>query len=185
VTGTNEAGLFGDAFTADSKYVVYLSNITADDNGYDVGTLMAAAVAAPSTPITLSTTSGTTLGGSLGSGVFASLPSTAVWSLSNQLSIFAQIAGANEGAPIGSATASATNYALSGSQLVLANNFVSDNGYLGQLDIQFIDLSTTTAAKTVMAGADPSFMVSPDNKYIVYTISFGGSTDGIYTVAVP
>jgi len=165
VTGTDEAGMFGDAFTSDSKYVIYLANITPDDNMDNVGTLTAAAVATPATPITVAAKSGSTnQNGSLGIGGLE------FGNLSNFL------AGGS----------SATDYAVpGGSKIVFVDNFTSDNGQVGQVDLKVVDLSTTTAAVTVMKSADPMFALTPDGKYIIYTITFGGATDGLYTVAVP
>jgi hypothetical protein len=80
---------------------------------------------------------------------------------------------------------SATDYALTGSKIAYVDNFQSGNGLLGQADINVVDLSTTTVPTTVMKSADPLFVVTADKKYIVYTISFGASTDGLYSVPVP
>jgi len=164
VTGTNEAGLFGDAFTADSNYALYLTSPTQDDVGNNIGTLTAVALSKPGTPITVATTSGSTFQqGSFGLFTFET------GNLSNFLAGFA----------------SATDFALTGSKVVFADAFNGDGGFFGQTNINVVDLSTTTAATTVMTNADPGFAISFDKKYIIYTISFGGSTDGIYTVAVP
>jgi hypothetical protein len=88
----------------------------------------------------------------------------------------------------------ATDLALgaSSSKVVFVDNFTDTLGNLGQVDLHVVDLSTVTPSSTavasgttVMAGADPGFATSPDGTSIVYTISFGGSTDGLYVVPVP
>ena len=78
-----------------------------------------------------------------------------------------------------------TVYALTGSQVAFVDSFDSSNGQAGQADIKVTDLSSGSAATTVMTNADPTFVVSLDKRHIVYTITFGGSTDGVYSVPVP
>jgi hypothetical protein len=167
LSGSNEGGIFGDGFTADSKYVVYLGNVTQDSLGSSVGTLMAAPVANPSNFVTVAMASGTLT--SQGNGIVTG-------GLANTLAAMAEDPASPQ---------SATDYALTGSKIAFADNFNSANGSLGEVDIEVVDLSTTTNATTVMKGADPLFVVTEDKKYIVYTVSFGAATDGLYSVPVP
>jgi hypothetical protein len=157
------AGLYGDAFTADSKYVLYLANVSADDQANSLGTLTAAAVASPGTPIKVSTSAGSSSATTFAPSVLQS------GNLSNALTI----------------AGSVTNLALTGSAIAFSNNFSGGSGLVGETDIQVVDLSTTKVATTVVKRADPAFAVSFDKKYLLYTITFGESTDGLYSVPVP
>jgi hypothetical protein len=78
-----------------------------------------------------------------------------------------------------------TAVALTTSQIAFVDAFDSSLGQAGQADLEVVDLSTTAPAQRVMTAADPSFVVSHDRQRILYTITFGGTTDGLYSVAVP
>lgn len=88
-------------------------------------------------------------------------------------------------AAVNSATYSPADLALSGTKLSFTDNFNANIGNTGSVDLHVVDLATTTPSTIVMSGADPLYAVSFDKQHILYTITFGGSTDGIYTVPVP
>jgi hypothetical protein len=75
--------------------------------------------------------------------------------------------------------------ALTGTQISFTDNFDASRNNYGSVDLHVIDLATTTPSTTVMQGADPAYAVSFDRQRILYTITFGGITDGLYSVAVP
>lgn len=74
---------------------------------------------------------------------------------------------------------------LTGTQILFSDSFNGNVGAAGAVDIRFVDVASTTASKVVMASADPTYFVSYDKKDIIYAITYGGKTDGIYTVPVP
>jgi hypothetical protein len=170
-------------------------------NGTDSNTglpsdLSLASVTAAGTPTTV--TSGTTVAGILGDpftvdGSYAIFSSALTVDTNfNAVGNLTAVSTASPGTPIALATAtvnsaafSPTDLALSGTKLSFTDNFNASNGSTGSVDLKVIDLAGTAAAKVVMSGADPLYFVSFDKKYILYTITFGGSTDGIYSVAVP
>jgi hypothetical protein len=84
----------------------------------------------------------------------------------------------------------ASNYspvdlALTKTQIVYADSFDSSIGTAGGVTVNFVDVATKGLPTVLVAGVNPSFFVSFDKKRVLYTINAGGSTDGIYSVAVP
>ncbi len=75
--------------------------------------------------------------------------------------------------------------ALSGTRISFTDHFDATRNNYGSVDLRVVDLATTTPSTTVMMGADPGYAVSFDRQHILYTITFGSSTDGIYSVAAP
>ena len=146
-TGTTVAAALGDAFTADSRYALFMTNISVDDNENATGTLNAVAT-----------------GGADG--------------------------GAPTIVPLAKAAVNDSNYspsdlALTGSRVSFTDNFNPASGNTGSVDLHVIDLSATAPSTIVMKGADPGYFVSADRQYVLYTITFGGPTDGIYSIRVP
>jgi len=132
--------LTGVAFTADSKFAIFMSCGEAEAPS---GALMAVSVTDPEALIPLASNAVSTNGLS---------PSDA---------------------PLG------------GSKLSFVDNFDPTQGEAGSVDIHVIDLAVTVASTTLVRGADPMYAVSFDKTRLLYTISRGGSADGIYSVLVP
>ena len=142
-TDMTVVAILGDAFTTDSSYAIYMTEVSQDLGMNNLGSLRAVATAKPTTVLSLAVAS------------------------------------------VASVSGSAPDLALSGSKLSFVDNFDANRSFGGQVDIHFIDLSTTSPSTIVMKAADPFYAVSFDKKFIVYTISYGGPTDGIYAVPVP
>jgi hypothetical protein len=156
--------------------------------------LSLASTSAAGTPAPL--TSGTTVAGVLGDA-FSADSSYAIYMTGITLDAKANAVGAlkansvaTPGTVVQLATAAVndTNFspsdrALTGTTIVFTDNFNPSSGVAGSVDLHVVDLASATPSTIVMAGADPGFAVSFDKKFIIYTITFGGSTDGLYAVA--
>ncbi len=136
-------GVWGDGFTTDTTYGIFMTSISVDPLFDYIGILSAVAVGKSTPPIQLA--------------------SAAV--------------NAGSGTP--------SDLALAGAKLSFTDNFNSSNNNGGSVDLRVIDLATATTSSLVVAGVDPFYAVSFDKKYILYTITYGASTDGIYSVAAP
>jgi hypothetical protein len=69
---------------------------------------------------------------------------------------------------------------LSGTQVSYVDNF--SYGDLA-VDLHSVDLATTTTPTTLMRRINPDYAVSADKTTIVYAVTLGGATDGLYAVA--
>jgi hypothetical protein len=92
--------------------------------------------------------------------------------------------------PSGTPTTIAQNvweeFASTGAKTLYNDNYASNAGFQGAADIESIDLSTATAAKTLVSQADANFFLTADKKTIVYSWSAcPGNNDGIYALPTP
>lgn len=77
-------------------------------------------------------------------------------------------------------------FATTGAKTLYNDNYASNAGFAGAADIESIDLSTSTAAKTLVSQADANFFLSADKQTIVYSWSAcPGAKDGIYALPTP
>jgi hypothetical protein len=70
--------------------------------------------------------------------------------------------------------------AATGSQIVFNMNEAS-----GKSDLAWTDLATAGAPTVIVSSADDYFLLGPAKDKIAYTISTGGSSDGLWIVPVP
>ncbi len=171
------------------------------NNGTDSTTglpsdLSLASTSVAGTPSSLTT--GTTVAAVLG-GAFTTDSNYAVFMTGitvdmndNAIGVLSAVATAHPGTliPLATLAVNDTNFspsdlALSASELSFTDNFNANVGVNGSVDLKVVNLATTTPPTTVMKGADPGYAVSFDKKYILYVITFGGSTDGLYSIAAP
>ena len=80
---------------------------------------------------------------------------------------------------------SASDAQLGGSKLSFVDGFDASVGTMGAVDIHVIDLAATNASSVLVRSVDPMYAVSFDRAHIVYTVTQGGSGDGLYAVPVP
>lgn len=80
---------------------------------------------------------------------------------------------------------SASDAQLGGSKLSFVDGFDASVGTMGAVDIHVIDSAATNASSVLVRSVDPMYAVSFDRAHIVYTVTQGGSGDGLYAVPVP
>jgi len=136
-------GIFGDAFTTDSRFAVFMVDASEDSASNTHGALVAASVSSPTTLIPLASRSGIT------------------------------------------ASFSPSNTALSARKLSFIESFDPLVGLAGSADIRVVDLAVTNASSLLVAGAEPMYAVSFAKTRVLYAVSRGGSSDGIYSVPAP
>lgn len=212
---TSAGALKASTVTASSPQTLVASNVNAIDgvassekwalvnHGTDMTTMLPsdlslASTTTPGTPTLLTT--GTTVAGVLGDAFTADPASSYAIFMTgisldanyNAVGALKAVATATPGTILSLATAavnstsfSPSDLALTGTKISFTDNFNPNRGATGSVDLHVVDLATSTPSTLVMKGADPLYAVTFDKSYLVYTIAFGGSTDGLYAVAVP